>query len=1217
MAARPRVFISYARADGEEFATTLRKRLEAEEPEITLWQDRARMEGGVGWWKQITDAIDSVEFLVMVMTPAAMTSEVARKEWRYARQQGVCVYPVMASDGAELDSSATPLWMRKAHFFDLDKEWDTFVHHLKSPCHAARVPFMAPDLPSGFVARSDLTGQLIEQILDPDRQNPVPGIVALYGAGGLGKTTVAAAVCHQPDVITAFTDGILWVTLGEKPDVRASLIEMYAALKRGERPSFVSTDAAAAELSSVLEDKSCLIVIDDVWNAAHLRAFLQGGRNCVRLITTRHFPIATEFVSERQRVKARQMDVRQAVEMLTARLETRPADLRPFRALARLLNEWPLTLKLARGALAQRMARGDSLEGALKYLNRALNLKGITVFDSEHAEERHQALSKTIDVSLELLSPQEQQRCFELAIFPEDLDVPLAQISQLWDMDEFDTETLIQELDSLSLLEFDLRNGTMRLHGLMRAYFGRKLSDQALVHSRLVDAWGDARSLSAPYAWRWFIYHLMEAGRSAEARRLLLDFDWLHAKLEATDIAVLLTDSSYLQEDTDIGLLQEALTLSAHVLADDKSQLAGQLLGRLLSHDSGAIQALLKSASEWRGAIWFRPLNRMLTAPGGPLLRTLSYHYGSVRALAISDDGRLAVSSSVDDTVTLWDLAAGSELCTLNGHRGAVDRIAISSDGTRAVSASIWSKDLKFWDLEQRAELPVPRAYAGAIPPMDLNGKYLIALLPDNRPRVWNIETDEEIATLPQHELAITRVAVSRDGGRALSCSGDQDKAEFKLWDLRTGSEIRTLEVSPDNRHPFGLAFAGTAPLVINGEFELRVWDIETGQQIHYLPNDKRARGVAVAGDARRAVSFYSSGPMAVWDLETGKLISTLEDSDEVGCAAINTGGQRVISASGGNLRVWNPDQTASGGSEESDRKIRSMAIVGPNVIVARYVRQFALDTAVLVRIQNLETSDEKTFEVSWSVNSQGMFLLAASLDGSRVLYHYADKTCVVRDMRTGETSLLWSREQGFWSGAVAGRGPRALTFQTGSKTLTLWDLDGASEISALDGHDGPVMAVGITPDGRRAISGSEGKRNLIVWDLDEGKALYYLEGHTAAAHRVAIGPNGRRAVSVAYDGTLRAWDLDKGGSLILEKSFRYGIGKVLLAFGGEDDWAVSAIEADRTFKLWDLDRGNTLARFKYDHECHDCSVLSKGAEETTLAVLTADGTVDLLRLER
>ena len=63
MLPKARVFISYGRRDGEEFASKLRQRLEKEHPEITLWQDRARMEGGVGWWKQITEAIDAVEFI--------------------------------------------------------------------------------------------------------------------------------------------------------------------------------------------------------------------------------------------------------------------------------------------------------------------------------------------------------------------------------------------------------------------------------------------------------------------------------------------------------------------------------------------------------------------------------------------------------------------------------------------------------------------------------------------------------------------------------------------------------------------------------------------------------------------------------------------------------------------------------------------------------------------------------------------------------------------------------------------------------------------------------------------------------------------------------------------------------------------------------------------------------------------------------------------------
>ena len=115
----PQVFISYSRAD-EEYATRLRTRLEAEAPDVSLWQDRTRMEGGIGWWQQVKDALDRVEFMVLIMSGATLHSETVRKEWHYARQQGVCVYPVKA---AEFDFAQLPQWMSNVHFFDLDKEW--------------------------------------------------------------------------------------------------------------------------------------------------------------------------------------------------------------------------------------------------------------------------------------------------------------------------------------------------------------------------------------------------------------------------------------------------------------------------------------------------------------------------------------------------------------------------------------------------------------------------------------------------------------------------------------------------------------------------------------------------------------------------------------------------------------------------------------------------------------------------------------------------------------------------------------------------------------------------------------------------------------------------------------------------------------------------------------------------------------------------------------
>src|SRR5688572_2425854 len=92
--ARHGIFISYAWRDGKEFAVKLRQRIMDEAPDVQVWQDLQEMEGGVGWWRQIEEALDHVEILIIVMSPGVLASKTTRQEWRYARQQGVSIYPV-------------------------------------------------------------------------------------------------------------------------------------------------------------------------------------------------------------------------------------------------------------------------------------------------------------------------------------------------------------------------------------------------------------------------------------------------------------------------------------------------------------------------------------------------------------------------------------------------------------------------------------------------------------------------------------------------------------------------------------------------------------------------------------------------------------------------------------------------------------------------------------------------------------------------------------------------------------------------------------------------------------------------------------------------------------------------------------------------------------------------------------------------------------------
>jgi WD40 repeat protein len=239
----------------------------------------------------------------------------------------------------------------------------------------------------------------------------------------------------------------------------------------------------------------------------------------------------------------------------------------------------------------------------------------------------------------------------------------------------------------------------------------RREKDLPGLHLRLVEAWDALRKLSDAYAWRWVGYHLVQARRKDELGRLLLNINYLQAKLAATDTNALIADYDYLPADPDLRLVQSAIRLSANVLARDARQLAGQLIGRLLGNIASNIQVLLKQAAGGKPWPWLQPLNPRLTASGGSLIRTFEGHTTGVWAVAVTPDGRRAVSGSGDRTLRLWDLGAGQTLRTLEGHTNFVSAAAVMPDGRRAVSGS-GDRTLRVWDLES-GQTPVyaRRAY--------------------------------------------------------------------------------------------------------------------------------------------------------------------------------------------------------------------------------------------------------------------------------------------------------------------------------------------------------------------------------------------------------------------------------------------------------------------------------------------------------------------------
>ena len=276
-------------------------------------------------------------------------------------------------------------------------------------------------------------------------------------------------------------------------------------------------------------------------------------------------------------------------------------------------------------------------------------------------------------MSLDLLNESERARFAELAVFPEDVDVPLGVVSRFWNETggsmSSTQKTFLQRLQSLSLLlSLDLDRRTFRFHDTVRHFLQDQAGKNGLaaLHKCLltaldgIDAGASADEASRRYFFMHRPAHLDAAGERAALDALLQDPAWLKAKLEGTGSPQdLVADYDQFAQGELQDLIARTLRLTLGICARDERQLVPQLHGRLMSKTSAASfcakaelaapPAILTCAS--------------LTPPGAELMR-LEGHTDWVSALAVLPDGRLA-SGADDNTIRLWDAKTGQETARL------------------------------------------------------------------------------------------------------------------------------------------------------------------------------------------------------------------------------------------------------------------------------------------------------------------------------------------------------------------------------------------------------------------------------------------------------------------------------------------------------------------------------------------------------------------------
>ena len=210
----------------------------------------------------------------------------------------------------------------------------------------------------------------------------------------------------------------------------------------------------------------------------------------------------------------------------------------------------------------------------------------------------------------------------------------------------------------------------------------------------------------------------------------------------------------------------------------------------------------------------------------------LEGHGGPIKGVAVSEDGKYALTASFDNSVGLWSLDAEQPASPvwLEGHEAAANSVLFLPGGGRALSAGDDFAAL-LWDTSNGKILARLDGHQGKI--LDLaatpDGALAASAGWDGHVGLWDAKSGRLIAMLKGHRAPVQAVRFAQDGTRLYSASSD---GTVRLWNVAEQSVIRI-----EAKHGFGinrLIMNEAAGWLAYGALDggVRIHDLETGAEL-------------------------------------------------------------------------------------------------------------------------------------------------------------------------------------------------------------------------------------------------------------------------------------------------------------------------------------------------------------------------------------------------
>lgn len=256
----------------------------------------------------------------------------------------------------------------------------------------------------------------------------------------------------------------------------------------------------------------------------------------------------------------------------------------------------------------------------------------------------------------------------------------------------------------------------------------------------------------------------------------------------------------------------------------------------------------------------------------GNHLETFAGQTNEVWCMTITPDSERLISGEYNHTIRVWDKKSGKLLTSWETKNHNALALAVLPDGQRVLSAGGGiDPTLKIWNIADGRHHMTLAGHTRAVTSLalTLDGTKALSGAFDNTIRYWNLKTGECLTTLRGHLGSIRSVALSPDG--RFAASGSEDKS-IKLWNLDEKRCVGTLEGHCSEVH--SVAFNLDATLIASAGFTdgtIRLWERKSGVclEIISLPKSHFPTVIAFIPDDNKLVAGTTKGPIHLYRLNS------------------------------------------------------------------------------------------------------------------------------------------------------------------------------------------------------------------------------------------------------------------------------------------------------------------------------------------------------------